>query len=182
MTIQCPHCNVSLDGEANPGDVIECPSCGKDFVLPEPEQSKGSVKKVVTIRSARRPIHNSARSTTTRPSSYSQPKRQNKTNFLPLIIIGGAIAVAIAGVAIMKHNEKQKEAERVAQLKRDLNAISESARRTKQEIEEIERRYDDKQEALYREYGQYDKLSEFREERRHKELMRELKRAREDDR
>ena len=35
MTIQCPHCQATISGEANPGDEIECPNCGKSFAAPE---------------------------------------------------------------------------------------------------------------------------------------------------
>ena len=42
-TIHCPHCNVSLDGEAEPGDEIECPSCGNTFVMPAPARKKFTV-------------------------------------------------------------------------------------------------------------------------------------------
>ena len=34
MTIQCPHCQATISGEANSGDEIECPNCGKSFAAP----------------------------------------------------------------------------------------------------------------------------------------------------
>lgn len=58
MTIQCPHCNVSLDGEADPGEQVECPACGKIFVFSpkkkfvvstnQPTAAKPAAKKGIT--------------------------------------------------------------------------------------------------------------------------------------
>lgn len=34
MNILCPQCKAELEGDASPGDVIECPCCGLEFKLP----------------------------------------------------------------------------------------------------------------------------------------------------
>ena len=49
MTIQCPHCNVSLDGDVNPGDTVECPSCGKGFKVPSAVEIVAAEKKAGEI-------------------------------------------------------------------------------------------------------------------------------------
>lgn len=52
MTIQCPHCNVSLDGDVNPGDTVECPSCGKGFKVPSAVEIVAAEKKAGERRAA----------------------------------------------------------------------------------------------------------------------------------
>lgn len=75
------------------------------------------------------------------------------------------------GVGIVKYDEKQREAARVAELSRNLDAISESAHRTTMESYDIEERY-------LQQYGSYDELRELRAKRRHEELMWELEKQR----
>ena len=47
MQFNCPHCGNGLTGEAKPGDLGDCPICGKEFTVPdipspnsEPRESK----------------------------------------------------------------------------------------------------------------------------------------------
>lgn len=35
MTFNCPHCGAELNGDTTPGNSVDCPNCGKRFIVPD---------------------------------------------------------------------------------------------------------------------------------------------------
>lgn len=50
IRLNCPHCQQSLEApEDMAGQTVECPSCGKPFDIPAPEQPQAAVRPEVPV-------------------------------------------------------------------------------------------------------------------------------------
>lgn len=52
MEFKCPHCDAELRWDTTPGDSVNCPNCGKEFVIPDNETVPTSQEPTMTQMSS----------------------------------------------------------------------------------------------------------------------------------